>query len=703
MVTKTFTGSMKKIVIKIVLWGFLLLSLFIIGILLLGYHTASKPISYLPSIHSNDLKSYQKSINNIELKSSAYILSVNGNGDVVVKTLAGDTIMSGLTYYTSYEGIKEKWGIDNVSTKMTSDSTITISGEVPSGEKVSILLTVPGDKPDLDINIKAHYSVNTVVRRESLLARFNVSVSEVYRKNRQSDISSFDPEYWLQRQGVRFGNGDRSALIYHTPFVSSLQLNTKDNLLFVNLEYYLDHPFVNIPYQEDAGGMWVDLSMAKYNPGDERNNNFSFHFGNIPKSVPRFMLVPDGYLAGYIFTEHADGGNIRTERAAYFGSEEITRVDDAVAGFVGHKIPVTKSIFYSDAGDAAGSSIRDDSEWPQFLDFLDQLNGTGNYDICLHTPDGGNSNREVLDESIRFMKNRFDTKTWIDHGMYGGKINRETSVADGLDSSSKYYSSDLWEKYGTRYFWSPAVEMIRNYSLKEKIRKLKFYEVSVNLWKRYLSTDELNKVRFFTAFKEMIRRYQDKGELNSLLSYKGSAFPSPLYWQHPTRMKSFYSWPTDCEMETNELSAKKVNTKQKLLDKLKSEWGVFFDHGYFVRNGPDDGNLILKNGKLVINPFFDKILGLMAQMRDDGDLYITTVRDLLDYWILIDKVSFEYKPDGVIIIRNGNDKPVKGLSLVVHANTVRINGEVPKLRHEGENTIFWFDLPGKQSVRIQSE
>jgi hypothetical protein len=701
--SNTIARKTVRIFLKIVLWGFLLFSCLFAVILLIGYHAASKPVSYLPIYPSGDSRPYQKGRDNLELKSSSYILFVNSNGCVIVKTTAGDTIMSDLTYYADYEGAKETWGLKNSDSKLTSDTTVLLTGEVSQGEDVSMLLTVHKNKPNLDVNIISHYNATTIVRRESLVARFKVAVSEVHMKNRKDDINPFAAEYWLQRQGVRFGEGDRSAMVYHTPSVSSLQLQTKGSLLFVNLEYYLDHPFINIPFQADGGARWVDLSTAMFKAGDVRSSNFSVYFGSIPKAIPRFMLVPYGYLAGYIFTEHADGGNIRTQRAAYFGSEEITRREDAKTGFAGHKIPVTKSVFYAGSSEVAGASIRDDSEWPELLDLLDQLEETGIYDICLHTPDGENSNRKILDESIHFMKNRFDSKTWIDHGMYSGKINRETSVADGLNPGSEFYSADLWEKYGTSYFWSPSVEVIRNYSLKEKIKRLKFSEVSFNLWKRYLSAGELNKISFFSAFKDMIIRYLDKGELNSLSSYKSSGFPTPLYWQHPTRMKSFYSWPTDFETETNDLSDKKVNTEKKLLNKLKSDWGVFFDHGYFVRNGANDNNLTVQNGKLVTNPYFDRILELMSQMRNDGDLYLTTVRELLDYWILTEKVTFEYKPGGIIIIRNGNDEAVKGLSLAIRAKIVRIDGEIPKVKHVGEDTIFWFDLPGKKEVTLQTE
>lgn len=700
---KTFVTYLRKLFIRIVLLVLLFTIVSLATFITIGYFAAARPVSYLPEIHVGDLKPFISDGNQIGLKRPWYELYADKYGRVTIKTPGGEVIMSNLTYYSAYEGVDDDWGLDDISVKLTSDSTISIGGKGPLDVHVRILLTVHNDIPKIDVNIKTQYSKNTTVWREALVAAFDVNVSEVYRKNRQVDVESFDSEYWLQRQGVRFGNGVRSALIYHTPLVSSLQLDSKKNLLFVNLEYYLDHPFMHIPFQEDGGSKWVDLSKAQYVSGDERNNNFSIYLGDIPKVTPRIMLVPNGCLAGYVFTEHADGGNIQTQRAAYFGSEDISSIKDAVGGFVGHKIPVTKSIFYADAGDLPGSSIKDDPDWPQFLDFLDQLNETGNYDICLHTPDGSNSSREVLDESIKFMKNRFDTKTWIDHGMYTGQINRECIVADGLNPNSEYYAADLWEKYDTRYFWCPAVEVIRESSLIGKLMKLKLYDASATLWKRYFSPEDLKKKGFFTSCREMFIRYQDKGELNSLRPDKGNEFPTPLFWQHLTQTRNFYSWVTDYSMGVRNLSPKKINNEEKLINKLISDWGLFIQHGYYVSNENDNAVLSVRDGKTVINPYFDQILEFMSHQREEGDLYITTIRDLLDYWVLIEKISFDYMPDGEIHVNNGNDEPIKGLSLVVQADTVRINGEIPKFRRIGKNTIFWFDIPAKQSISMQVE
>jgi hypothetical protein len=40
------------------------------------------------------------------------------------------------------------------------------------------------------------------------------------------------------------------------------------------------------------------------------------------------------------------------------------------------------------------------------------------------------------------------------------------------------------------------------------------------------------------------------------------------------------------------------------------------------------------------------------------------------------------------------------LSLAVHADSVRINGKIPESRKVGENTVFWFDIPAGNCVKI---
>jgi hypothetical protein len=698
---------------RILFWLVLFAVVFVIFIIVSGYFAASKPLTYLPDIHSSYLESYPSGVNQIELKNPWYFLNVDEYGRINVKTPEHDIIMSSLTYFSDYEGAGENWGIKNISVNLMNDSTVSISGKGSSDVLVNVILTVHKSLPKIDVNIRTHYSYNTIVRREALVAKFDVPLSEVYLKNRKIDVKPFDPEYWLQRQGVRFGSGIRSSLIYHTPNVSSLQLNAEKNLVFINLEYFLDHPYIKIPYQEDGGGKWIDLSAANYDAGSEREDYFSIYFGSLPKITPRLMMVPHGYLSGFVFTEHADSGNIRTHRAAYFGSEKITNINDAVGGFAGYKIPVTKSVFYADTTmpRPSGSSIRDDLDKPQFLDFLDQLNATGLYDICLHTPEGYSSNRETMTEAIKFMKNRFNTSTWIDHGMYPGKINRESFVCDGLDPKSEYYAADLWKQYNTRYFWNTADESMYTspVSLKREISHLKFRSASNELWRRYLYQRKCNGMTVCGAVLRLFNGNSHKFESNSLQPFKGNSYPTPLYWQNMTRTLDFYSWITNYTEDYRLLSTDKADNQLKRtltqINLLIANWGIFINHAYFVRNRKGYDTLVENKGELVVNPFFDKILKFMADKRNEGVLYLTTIRDLLDYWIQLEKVSFEYQPTGAIRVYNDNNKAINGLSLVVKckAEAIRINDEIPTFKQVGEDAIVWFDIPAKSNVRLEVE
>ena len=74
---------------------------------------------------------------------------------------------------------------------------------------------------------------------------------------------------------------------------------------------------------------------------------------------------------------------------------------------------------------------------------------------------------------------------------------------------------------------------------------------------------------------------------------------------------------------------------------------------------------------------------------------IITVKDLMDYWLLTENISFKYNTDGSIEIRNENDTEIKGLSLAVRTRNedIRLDGENPSLRICGDDTIIWFDIP----------
>lgn len=144
-----------------------------------------------------------------------------------------------------------------------------------------------------------------------------------------------------------------------------------------------------------------------------------------------------------------------------------------------------------------------------------------------------------------------------------------------------------------------------------------------------------------------------------------------------------------------------MTIEKRQLDSLNNDWRVFINHGYYVRNRSDDYYLIEQDGTLKINPLFDHVLDIMADMRNKGDLDLTTIKDLMNYWILTENISFQYSPDGTVMICNDNDTAVYGLSFAVHASKVSLNGKIPGSRKVGDDTVFWFDISAHDKVSMQ--
>lgn len=683
--------------IRFFIFLFCLLFSFLCVFIVLGYRAASIPLSYLPKVPGSFLHGTDVSGHPVEIKNQNYILIADVTGNLTIKSPQGKVIVSGLTYFSDL-----RWGLqDNLAEKLN-DSVIQIQGRDGNKAIVTLLLITHDHSPAIDVKIKTDYKSTAVVQREALVLKFSVPISEVYLKNRKTDTLNFESEYWLRQEGVRFGTSETSALIYHTPFVSSLQLETAKKLLFVNLDYYLDHPHIKMNYGKDTSQNWTDLSASGYTKGSVKYNSFTLNIGDIPRVTARLMPVPYGFEAGYVFTEHADGANIKNQRAVYFGSEDIINWRDATGGFIGHKIPVTKSVFYSGTGDTLGEAIKEKYHDTLLVSFLDQLYQTGLYDICLHTPENFNSTREVLKEAMHYMKERYHSPSWIDHGFYDGE-NREAFAADGLDSTSTYYAGDLWAKYDVRYFWSPAVELIEErsrISVTDQLKRFHFYNAYVSLLRHYISARDLKKFNYLQAFKVLSKRYSYKRGLHTLESYLSNSIPTPIYWQHPTRTKQFYSWSTSFVYENNDFSTRGVEQEKTQLEDLIDNRGVLINHEYSVRDIGSKNIINRVDGKLLINPYFDKILGIMADKSDQGELYITTIKDLLDYWISLTHISFEYLPGGEIQVNNNNNSPVKGLSIILNTENVFVDGHIPLMKHLGQEKIIWFDMAANSKVKL---
>ena len=221
----------------------LLLSLLVV-LFVAGYFDSRTPVSYLPDIKIENADRKLVDNDSCTLEGSDFKLIVTTRGNVTIRSLSGSTLLSSLRYYSFQNDTIEKVGLDNIEVKFTNDSTILLSGQGQSGTMVKICFAVPRKSNKLDIITTTDYFRTTKVDREALVLVSELPVKEVYKKNRRADQNAFASEYWLDNQGVLFGNDGNSILIYNVPNVSSLQLNTEHKTLFINLDYKRDHPHI---------------------------------------------------------------------------------------------------------------------------------------------------------------------------------------------------------------------------------------------------------------------------------------------------------------------------------------------------------------------------------------------------------------------------------------------------------------------------
>ncbi len=618
---------------------------------------------------------------NFSFKGNFYSISIDEKNNAVnVKSVSGESILSVSNYYQEFfeEGNSKNTIRAKIKTFKLSSSNQTKSGLKVSlkystdAADVLLILDLQKESPEITFSAVTTYKKNVNVIREALLLDFDVSLNEVYRKNRILDTTDFQDEYWLDKEGVKFGTGKQSAFIYHSEKISSLQLNTQAKELIVNFDYYMDHRFLHFPFIEGKVNQKLDLSCSVYKAGEQKGNSFSLFAGMEAPVMPRLMLNPNGFLSAYIFTEHADWSDIRTHRAVYFGSEDITDANKATGGFVKNKIPVTKSVFYANPDHVTNSQsthpniftseIASIKETEGFFDFLKQLNERG-YDICLHTPDQFTSKRPLLEEAISFMKKNFNSVSWIDHGYdNGSKNNREAFVCDGLDKTSSSYAKDLWEKYETKFFW--------------------------NTYHEDFATED--SLLLFNS--------------SQVIPYAGfgDATPTPNYWQYPTMTGNFYSWCTRDLLEMPDVNLWKYHFNTERLNDFVNLRTIKFNHCYPAGGVLEKGFWKLNDQKkIVIEPEFEKTLERLAAYRDSGLINLSTVRDLMNYWIDCEKIKFDYLQDGKINITNQNDHDVKGLSLIAKTTSVLLDGKIPSNKKDGSDLIFWFDLKAGRTATIQ--
>jgi len=626
--------------------------------------TENKKVSYLPNLPKQN---YTKSELGTHLFTNSFysINFINEEGRLIITSTDGDIISDNILLFSEYLiEEKEKTSVNNFELKkQKTKNSKTVISLVAKNEynKTKLDLICNKQNPKIEFTVEQKITKEVDVFRSAIIVEAAQNPTEIYRFNRQTQTNNFQKEYWLDKEGIKFGVADSSLIFYHNPEVSSLQFDTENNRLFINLDWEKDHPFLRFPLNSDSSDWKLEQSFSTYKKGDKLEYSFSANAGSKAKNLPRFMKNPSGYEATYIWTEHADFSDIRTNRATYFGSEEITVADSAIGGFVKYNIPVTKSVFYDnpdsitnfDASNGMFSSLEcsikpDDN----FSSFLDEIYEKGS-EICLHTPEQFTTTTGRLEEALIFMQKKFDSPTWIDHGYNNqAQNNREDLVCDGSLKESQYYSIDKWNAHNIKYFWNPYYEDY--YSFKD-------FGFNSSIEKAYTGW--------------------------------GDFIPKPDYWQHKNQTENIYHWPTASALfvENDGMWNYLFNTSK--FDDFINNWSVEINHCYPPWVDPKKGFWTYNSDSIIIaQPGFNKTLELMSGLHNEGKLNVCTIEDFMDYRLATESVDYEILVDGRIKITNNSDKLIQGLSFATKAKYVLVDRIKPQQKTVGNDLVFWFDI-----------
>ena len=531
-----------------------------------------------------------------------------------------------------------------------------------------LTISFEDNSPNVNFHLQSTYLKDVKVIKSSLIFPFVNDDFTVYRRNPFVDTANYQDVYYLDKEGFSLDIEEKQLNLYHPENVSSIQLDAKKSIAYINSDYRYDHLLIRYELL-DTSNYYIDNSSTVMKKGASLNSSFTISLTD--KTVlPRIMPIMNGYESAFIWTEHADWTDIKTHRATYLGSEEIENIEDAIGGFAYYNIPVTKSVFYNNPDSVTNheknnefpglhSTIMTDS---LFFDFLKQLRDKG-YDICLHTPEQYTTTQENLSEALSFMKNNFASPSWIDHGYNNSKLsNRENVVCDGLDSSSPYYAYELWKANGVKYFFNSSYEEIMPRPFSE-------YMFENNLFRPYPGFGDalpLPKVSRLPLFPEL------------------------LLWSTPYTMEPGENWAWDYYFS------------QEVLDKIVDYRYVFITHIYPAWVEEGRGYWEMRDGKYVAKEGLNNALEKISEMEKQHLLLPTTIADYMNYQQQLQSLEYMVEADGTVVLRNGNKETIKGLSLIsTHDISLENKKHFNKRKTKsGDENIIWFDMEPDEVVKI---
>ncbi|MBI3506488.1 MAG: hypothetical protein HY059_16745 [Proteobacteria bacterium] len=578
-----------------------------------------------------------------------------------------------------------------------------------AGECATLVFAPAAGFDAFDVSLEIEFRTPRRVERDALVLNVKPELSLAGKLNGFASAVPPVRETWLGRGTAVYGNGRSGLAVVHPTGLSSLQVDPPGRRLWLNFDWAGDHP--HIVFSREAN--WDDASAIEWPAGARRRGTVRLNVGEGFAPVARPMLAPGGALAVFAWTEHACNCELRVHRAVYFGHEDIVRAEDAVGGFVKHRIPATKSVFYdNDAAElifVRGAVVQGEMVAirpnPAFESFLLELRDAGDYEIIPHGIQPQTTGREKTREALDYMRRTFGSRSWIDHSairrdfVSGG---HDGYLAFGLDPASEYHRADLWREFGYRYFWNHATEykeVVPRFPLPQLQTAPDFLSRFKHALMQLLPLSLLRAVR-----RARTGAPADPGPDTAFDQLSAHpARPVPIWWRHAAATGEFVNWSTRATPAAY-FRPGDGPTMRRRLDGLVACWGIDLHHSYPTRIELNNATWREDaDGRFVVSEEFDASLAHMAQLRDAGDLHVGTVRDLMAHWEAMESLRVEPQPGGVTLLRNEGSVTLKDLAVAMRARSCRIDGAAYKSRRAGEDWVLWFDLPAGGHVKVISE
>lgn len=536
--------------------------------------------------------------------------------------------------------------------------------------------------PDNDLFIETQFTRDCQLLRQALVIPFIDSTLTVYRSNMHTDTADFQACYYLDREGFKVGQGERSVISYHQQHLSSTQFDAAHRTAWFNLDYWRDHPMIHYPMSDSLENQFDDLSYRPIHKGKSWTHILSLSIGNDLHDLPRIMSIPEGYESGLIFTEHADWTDLRTHRAVYFGSERITKAKDATGGFVHYDIPLTKSVFYNNPdgitndaishGSFTGlhATVRGDKDFQRFLKQLDKLG----HEICLHTPEQYSTTPGNLKEALSYMRRHFQSASWIDHGYNNGSIhNREDLVCDALDDHSEFYAAKLWEANGIRY-----------------------------LWNAYYEENNLEQWHFDNNLLQPYPGFGDALPNRQITTIVGHDYvPDSNGGSHIDLFPAFLTWSTPSTLDISSDGNWDYYYSEERLQRIVDNHSVHITHVYpaWVMPGRTFWTYD-EDSTIVVRPTMNEALKRIASLREEHKMLPMTVKTYLDHYSKLNQVHYSIVDDEHILLQN-NGKTIEGFTLLCPSPIRFEDNRYYEYRKTDEGYYVWFDLKAHESLNLK--